>query len=1129
MKHLKTLHIVTGFILFWGLSLLSFSANAQLSPSLYDYPHNHLSWYTIESEHFLIHFQKGNSRSAKVASRIAEEVYPGITNLYELEPDTKVNITLTDRQDYSNGAAYFFDNQIQIWVPALNTPLRGTNNWLRDVISHELTHIIQLQAAMKKSRRIPAIYFQWLSYEDVRRPDVLYGYPNGIITHPFASISIPAWLAEGTAQFQRQGWYYDTWDTHRDMVLRSAILNNSYLSLEEMGIFSSKNSLEREQVYNQGFSFTTYLVQKYGENILPNLSEAFSRPGIFSANEALKTVTGKPGNVIFKDWITDRKKFYAEATENIESTDSKAVEEKGYMNFFPRFSPSGDRLAYLSNKDRDESRTSLYIRSTQDSEQMAMKLSIGTTEETKAYSCGHSESPLIEQIHSLFSFSPDGQRLAFTRNKLNKYGEQYNDLFLHDLKTGEEKRLTQSRRLTSPAWHPEGNSLAAIVQNRGTQNLVIVNITDGTITEITEYRDGEQVFTPAWHPDGDELYFAFSEKKGREIKRINLQNRKIETVLRNSFTDYRDPFIDSEGLFLYYASDETGIFNIYRKALGDSRAEPEQLTNVIGGAFMPNVSRDQEMIFSEYKNNGYRISSIRLNNLNDVPVSGSYSPVFQHTGAISTEESANSANIEFDDTDLDPFSDSYYSRADSGTVTFDILTEDTADKRQFYEYRETFTGLSFYPVIRFDNYSKLNGSNGSLIRNGQLGDLGENLWRDLKVGTYISSREVIDKLSIFGGALFGFGSRTAEGIGDFFSPSRLTDLDRDLFLITEYQGLPFIKKRWSPTVSLELYNLRRNVDDGLSIEEFPCTSCLPDTLQADIAYNIWEADLFLRSKIDESNLLELGIGYTPYRVQTDGFFSRELQQFIPSASTEYYKGTFISASHVFEQFKSYKNSDTAPLGLRTYFKYAYEKGKLLDDYEIRDGSLTPVYNTENNHSLELSFRYGFKLPNRTTGQINSRLFSYLNKPDDSFYLDYIGGFTGMRSYPFFALGGTSTAFGQFSYIFPIFTDINKQAGRYTLDKIFMRVFTEAGSTWNSPLHSNRSLKSGIGSELRFAFNSYYLFPLKLFISTAYGFNKFDVNLPDEFITETQTGNVSYGRELLFHFGLTFDFNVLNIE
>lgn len=543
---------------------------------------------------------------------------------------------------------------------------------------------------------------------------------------------------------------------------------------------------------------------------------------------------------------------------------------------------------------------------------------------------------------------------------------------------------------------------------------------------------------------------------------------------------------------------------------------------------MPAVSVDGELAFSEFGKGGYRISSLVLDEIIRQPAQGRYSPSFPHSGNSGSVPGGTRIH-NYNDANIGPISEELYQQADTARVSLVESLDNFQEDQSLYKYQETFTSLSFYPVVRFDNYSKPKGNNGKLIRNGELGSLGENLLRDLKVGTYISSREVIDRLTIYGAAMFGFGSRDASGVGNFFSPSRLSDLDRDLFLITEYRGLPFIEKRWSPTISLELYNLRRNVEDGLSVEEFPCTSCLPDTLNADIAYNIWEADLFLRSKINASNLIELGVGYTPYRVQTEGFFSQELEQFIPSSSTEYFRGTFFSASHVMEAFKHYTHSDVAPIGLRSFFKYTYEHARLLEEYEITDGTLSPVYERSKNHSVEFNTRYGFPISDsyNHTGQFYGRFFSYLNKQDDSFYLDYIGGFTGMRSYPFFALGGTTTAFGQFSYIFPIKTDIDKQLGRYTLDKLFLRFFTEAGSTWNSPLHESNSLKTGIGSEIRFAFNSYYLFPLKLFISTSYGFNQFDVTLPDEFITETPTGEVSYGKELLFHFGLTFDFNILN--
>ncbi|MDX1671671.1 MAG: hypothetical protein R3211_04970, partial [Balneolaceae bacterium] len=306
-----TMSIILGCILMAGV------LHAQTNPGLYEYPRNHLPWYTIESEHFRVHFQEGSSRSGRLASRIAEEIYPEITRFYDLSPDSKTDIVLRDREDYSNGAAFFFDNRIEIWIPALNSPLRGDHDWMQNVIAHEFTHIVQLQAAMKRTRRIPAIYFQWLSYEDVRRPDVLYGFPNGLISYPFSSISVPGWFAEGTAQFQRIGWSYDTWDSYRDMVLRIALLNETELEFHEMGIFSSKTALEREMVYNHGFDFTIYLVERFGENVLAEITRALGRSGKYRIDRAIEEVTGHSGIELYTDWIEDRREFYYRAIEHM--------------------------------------------------------------------------------------------------------------------------------------------------------------------------------------------------------------------------------------------------------------------------------------------------------------------------------------------------------------------------------------------------------------------------------------------------------------------------------------------------------------------------------------------------------------------------------------------------------------------------------------------------------------------------------------------------------------------------------------------------------------------------------------------------------------------------------------------
>ncbi|TVQ09656.1 MAG: hypothetical protein EA364_13590 [Balneolaceae bacterium] len=1096
--------------------LLCFSATvvqAQQNPAFLQYPNNHLKWYTIESTHFLVHFQEGNSRPAQVISRIAEEVYFDITDLYGHEPDSKVSIVLIDREDYSNGAAYFFDNKIDIWLPSLDTPLRGTNNWLRDVITHEFTHIVQIQAALKRSRRSPVTYLQWLSYENVRRPDVLYGFPSGIITYPFSAVSMPAWLAEGTAQYQRSHYHYDYWDAHRDMILRTRVLDGSTLGLVEMGHFASKTSIEREAIYNQGFAFTAYLANRFGEESLREITRAFARRGVHDVRTAIRNATGVGGQTVFNDFIDSLHTEYHLVADRVTDSPSELIESEGFFNFSASVGPDGS-VYYLSNRGRDHARLTLYKREPGSNSTTALINRDGLLSAPGGFthSCGQEADPLINRLTSGYSVSPDGGKIAYGLIGLNRFGETYSDIHIRDIAGDDTRKITNSARISQPRWSPDGNTLAAIRMIDGTLNLATVDPASGETTDLTHFRTSEQVYTPAWHPNGRQIYFAYADTAQRTIYRYDLDNGSIEPVLDTPGTDFRDPYIDMSGQYLYYSANSDGIFNIYRMHLESGAAE--QMTDVIGGAFMPVLSGD-ELIYSEYRAEGYKIVKTGLNQV----AAGSHVRSAGHP----VEHGVFARYSPFaDDRDITAFTPEVKAIADRDVYRF-TDPEGSGAESELYSYTETFTSFTFFPTLRFDNYSQQYGRNSSLIKAGEFGSFGRNLWRDSKIGFYMSSREVLERFTLFGGALIGFGSRDASGVNDFFKPARLVDLDRDLFLIMEYAGLPFIKRHWSPTVSIGLYNLRRNVENGIKIEEFPCTACLPDSTNINIAYDIWQAEVNLYSKLNRFSLVELGFWHTPYRVSTEQFFSREFRQVVPGSTSRYFIGNTYTAAYVIHADEPWRHGDIAPVGIKAHIRYSYQPSRLLDRYEVRDGTLIPVYNTFKNHTIELDTRLGFRALNENF-ELRSRFFTYFGAPDEFFFLDYIGGLIGMRSYPFFGIGGNTTAYTRLSYHVPLITGINRQSGRFLLDKVFARLFVETGNGWGGPLDIGNNLKTGIGAELRVAVQSSYLFPSRFFISGAYGLDKYGLRVPEGFITADGRETVSFGRELLINFGLLFDFD-----
>ncbi|MDA0874866.1 MAG: hypothetical protein O3C45_07350 [Bacteroidetes bacterium] len=1103
MKHVRS------FI--WLIVLLASATavRAQEPLAYIDYVRTDLDWYTIETEHFLVHFhsdaQGEGSRTARVVAQIAEDVYGPITSLYGHEPDTKVSFILKDYEDYSNGAAYFLDNMIEIWAPALQTPFRGNHHWLRNVITHEFTHMVQVQTTMKSSRRVPFMYLQVLDYEDTRRPDVLYGFPNLIASYPVPILNNPAWYAEGTAQFQRIDMDYDRWDAHRDMMLRTQVLAGKELSLADMGGFYSQNSLGRESVYNHGFAFSRYIADRFGEEGLRTLSESLGQWTNLNFEQAAKDAFGVPGDEIYADWIRTLRDHYRVTSRT--SSPYEVIEGEGFHNYWPVASPDGKQLAYVSNRGEDFSRSGVWIRDLNSESTAQLVLPQSELGLLPGYTCslGHK---LVPSVSGSVAWTADSKSIVYARTQDDRHGHIVLDLYRMDVASKEKQRLTEGLRASMPAMSPNGQQLAMIIQGDGSTNLAIM-LMPGSENEpvgpeavrfLTRFEDGTQVTDPAWHPDGSAIYFGKQRSHGRDIARVDVETGAVETVLEQP-GDERNVAFDGQGRMIY-ASDRNGIFNLYRlNADGSSEA----LTDLEGGAFMPSTLPDGGVVFSAFEADGYRIA--RLPEAAAVPDPQPYVvPVF-----LARYDTPGSGLLPESDVDRD---------------TRAFTAEEMATEAS--PYRPVFTSVSFLPVVRLDQYVSRQRSRAQV----RLPDRGraETLWRNTKLGVYASTREVLGGLSFFGGILVGPGSTDSGSLGDFLSPSNLIDLERDAFLQVDYsRGLPFIEARWNPHISAQVFNIRRHVENGLDIEEFPCTACYPETTLGDLTYNLWEVDLRARSKISRVLLAEAGYRYSPYRVKTNSFFSRELQQTVGSSSSRYFIGRAWTTRLTYEGFHPHINSDVVPDGVRAELEFDTESGRLLGAFDIQDGVLRPVYESSRVNRITFTARGGTRLPGWTAPGTHglgfrTRFSTILGSAKDDFYDDYVGGLTGARGYPFYALGGNRTAWAQVSWLFPLASRIGRQASAFYLDKVYARLYTDAAVAWTGDFPGMGSVRKDVGAELRVSLGSFYLLPTAIFASATYGLDTFDFQLDEGFVTPSGERTVRYGGEVAWHFGLLFDFD-----
>lgn len=564
------------------------------------YNHPELKWLSFETENFVICYTEGLEDVAALAAKIGEEIHEPLCELYGYRPDTKVTFIFSDTDDIANAGSYFQSNKIKFYATSMNWDLRGTHNWLRNVVTHEYTHMIQLGASRKWRRQILAGYIQFLGYEPERRPDVLYGYPNRLISWPLPSVTIPAWFAEGTAQYQFTGSGYDFWDSHRDMMLRQATLSGRLYSFDELSYFG-KTSLGSEEVYDQGFSLTKYIAdQSGGTEVLRRVSSKMSRIYPVTINDALKSITGKDGVHWHREWKQNLENKYGALKSSLEPTLTRAdtIPVHGYVNLYPRLSPDGSNIAFISNQNRDYyGQSSLYL-----------------------YDVDEDESKIVAgSVQGGLSWLPDGTGVLFARRSPTMpHGSIQYDLYIYLIEEKKEIRVTKGMRAEGGDVSPDGRMLVFTINEAGRRDVAIAdmpNLTDDVkpfTVENIRYRyvglPHEQHYLPRWSPDGKRIAVARHLQEGRGIRVFSItedgNSLELERDIDGAGIELRDPSWNESGTDLLVSWDRTGIANIYQLNLEDDSRS--QLTSVLGGAYYPDM-RDGRLVYSDYCETGFRI------------------------------------------------------------------------------------------------------------------------------------------------------------------------------------------------------------------------------------------------------------------------------------------------------------------------------------------------------------------------------------------------------------------------------------------------------------------------------------------------------------------------------------------
>ncbi len=548
--------------------------------------HSHLDYRTAKTRHFSLHYPKELYLYADQAAQLAESVTDSLTRRYQVVLP-RLDVVLEDAL-FSNGQANSARHALKLWVSDWGFKLRSTHPWLPDVVTHEFSHIVSLWAGAKTP---PWLFGLHLGYQDFYNESVRTDW--GMI---LSSGMAAAWLAEGTAQYESARLGFDRWDSHRDMTLRMAFLEDQVIPLDLMKLFQSEKAIDFERgPYGQGFDMVRFIAERWGDESIPKIWQALGRWDNWSVAGALKSVIGVDDRELFDLWFADRSLKYQQWAKTRKFSQGTRMNAQGFYTANLK-SFEGEVWGY-SNFGSSNWEGGLFAwHAKEDSSKAQFPDSLGR------YGLGafsvdsiELEKVWLDNGFDLRRVGKDLQILTQAYGERDENGQTHFNLYLYSAAKKQGEYLTQNLNLRHPMFSPDGQSAVAVrkVDARNQYVLWEFDFKSGEGRDLWSGggadESGVQVFKPVYSLDGRWILFTWYDQKMKRLSVYDRDSGQVHHLLEGG-GDYRDAVFDQEGRDILFSSDFDGVFDIYRLKNWQSEShEILRLTRVKGGAFEPQM------------------------------------------------------------------------------------------------------------------------------------------------------------------------------------------------------------------------------------------------------------------------------------------------------------------------------------------------------------------------------------------------------------------------------------------------------------------------------------------------------------------------------------------------------------
>ncbi|MEM7465541.1 MAG: Tol-Pal system beta propeller repeat protein TolB [Pseudomonadota bacterium] len=190
----------------------------------------------------------------------------------------------------------------------------------------------------------------------------------------------------------------------------------------------------------------------------------------------------------------------------------------------PAWSPSGERIAYVSFEDKN---SAIFVQN------------IRTGERKKVVSgAGINSSP---------AFSPDGTRLSVTRSKQGNP-----DIYVVDIESGRQTRLTTHSAIdTEASWMPNGNDIVFTSDRGGGPQIYQINAAGGKPKRLT-FGMGSYNAKASIAPNGRHVAVVNGGENGYRIAVLDLANDSFDILTDNRLDE--SPSFAPNGAMIIYAT-----------------------------------------------------------------------------------------------------------------------------------------------------------------------------------------------------------------------------------------------------------------------------------------------------------------------------------------------------------------------------------------------------------------------------------------------------------------------------------------------------------------------------------------------------------------------------------------------